>query len=120
MCYDSNLAIATCDQCFGTNGNDALRTRDGAKCFVVMDDNELQLTACPGDPAPSKLPDGSDTPAEVAGGILNTFCMFVGQEPPLELATWLACYMFALYQDGDILYSEMVGITGMYTEMAAK
>ena len=110
----------TCDQCFGANGGDPVRTRDGNLCYVVTQDNQLQRSVCPGDPAPKKLPDGSDVPKEIADGVVNTFCAFIGADTPLEFLTWLACYMYASYEDGDLLQSEMVGITGTCGKVETK
>lgn len=113
VCHDSTGWPMSCDSCMGRNGDPPASTIAGGDfCDVIVDSNNYNRTACPGDPAPSTLPDGTSVPEDIANGFIQTFCVFVGSDPPLELATWLACFMWGYTHTKDILEEQMFGITG--------
>ncbi|OBT92656.2 hypothetical protein VE01_09799 [Pseudogymnoascus verrucosus] len=111
VCHDSGGWQMSCDECLGRNGYEAATTVNGYLCHMFVENGEMTLTACPGDPAPDTLPDGSPGPIE--DGIVEAFCQSVGKMPggvPVELATWGACFMYAYLKANNALEQNTAGL----------
>lgn len=77
----------------------------GVTCYrsVEEDGNLGDLVKCPGDPAPSKNPDGSDV-GEIAGGIIQSYCDTAGGNLAVSFVNTVGCLLFGYYEaNGDPL-----------------
>lgn len=114
---DSGEGRITCDECLGRNGNSPAVTGEEPSCYIgTGDPNTLgNFTSCPGDPAPAKMPDGSDNTI-AADGIVTALCDGVGPGNPFGWATWAACFMYSFEQAGNTLAENEAGIDCEYLE----
>ena len=91
---------------------------DTVSCIITSDDPEKlgTPTACPGDPAPSTLPDGTPTSdMDLAAATVKTFCdaMLVWPDP-FDLLKPAVCLTYASYMaNGDPAEDALNGATGV-------
>lgn len=109
-CVGSDGFTLTCDECLGNDGNDPATAAGGTVCYLTTGGEDLgNLTACPGDPAPKKLPDGSDS--NLAEDLVDAWCTTAGALDIGGFLTFASCYGFALAEAAGDPYEQIkVGI----------
>lgn len=114
VCYGTGdfPEVLTCDECLGRNGHEPATSASGYKCVIMQDtQGNFMVTACPGDPAPSTLPDGSPSPVD---GIVTAYCQVIGSDGVLGTLTWAACFMYAYFGAGDEYERNKAGLNGTF------
>jgi hypothetical protein len=119
VCKDTRGAwsdVYSCEECFGLDGYEAVKTSKGASCHIVTDrDGEwdklsTQVTACPGDDVPPTDPDGNPS-EEVYEGILDAWCAAAGSGGLFGFPNMLACYGWAFGNTDTTLEENKAGVT---------
>ena len=117
VCHDSEGWAIGCDECLGRReGYPIATTEHGYLCHMIVENGGRKDTACPGDPAPSTLPDGSPNP--IVDGLVEAFCQNIGKVPGgifAEFATWGGCFLYSYLSANDALEQNRAGIVGMFT-----
>jgi hypothetical protein len=123
VCQDTRgewSAIYSCEECFGLNGYEAIKTSKGASCAIVTDRDgkwdrlSTQPTACPGDEVPETDPDGNPS-KEVYEGILDAWCAAAGSGGLFGFPNMLACYGWAFVNTDTTLEENKAGVTRTIT-----
>ncbi|KAM0718985.1 hypothetical protein Q7P37_006057 [Cladosporium fusiforme] len=106
----------SCEECFGLDGNDPIKTSDKASCTIVTesDDGKISVmnkkTACPGDDVPEEDPDGNPS-SDLAEGVIDAWCAAAGSGGMFGFPNMLACYGWAFSKNGDVLEQNKIGAT---------
>lgn len=105
----------TCEECFGLNGNDPVKTSDTATCTIITENDSgisvmEKKTACPGDDVPEEDPDGNPS-SDIAEGVLDAWCAVAGSNGLFGFPNMLACYGWAFSKNVDVLEQNKIGQT---------
>ncbi|KAB5583580.1 hypothetical protein GE09DRAFT_1247962 [Coniochaeta sp. 2T2.1] len=104
-CVGSDGFTVSCSECLGTDGDDvpALSHAMGGACYITTGGEDGSLgrpVACPGDPPPSKTPDGRD-PGGIAGDIIEIWCSVAGSVGAFGWLNWAMCYWYGSASAGN-------------------